>query len=309
MGNVIFIMRIIQSFWSKPFLSHLNENTLADRSNGGYKSSIQFWMSFIYSFLTIRRFYPEIELFTDTFGKKILIDNFKLPYNNINTCLDDIDNYDPGLWAIGKIYTYSLQNRPFLHIDNDVFIWKKFDENWLQFPLLAQSEEGREAEDYHKICKMVQKKLFYVPHFMNRYINNKGLINNISAYNAGVLGGNNMPFFRKYCDHAFKLVDKNLKYLNKIDKGLFNIFYEQSLFYCLAIEENIKVEPLLTQEAIFNNYKSVIEFDLIPQRWYIHTVGDTKKYDIINEQIYIRLYKDFPEFFARILNFFNNAKL
>ena len=40
--------------------------------------------------------------------------------------LDELNDYPIELWAIGKLYAYGLQNEPFLHVDNDTFIWSRF---------------------------------------------------------------------------------------------------------------------------------------------------------------------------------------
>ena len=295
-------MKIIQSFWTKPFNSTKDNSSLSDRSIGGYNDIQSFLRAISYSCLTLSKYY-EVELVTDSLGKEILIDILNLPYSNCRVDLDKLNNYDSSLWALGKIYTYSIQDRPFLHIDNDVFIWKKFPKSFLDSRLIAQSQEGNDAEHYQKICQQLIRGKFIWPKEMEKYMKNLGSINGVSAYNAGVIGGNDLDFFKNYTNLAFKLINDNQDKLSQIDRGIFNIFFEQSLFYSLAHYKAIKVETLFNNIIVDNNSAFVpVEFDMVPKEWYIHTIGVTKKYDTVSEQIFLRLKYEYPETFPKIQN-------
>lgn len=86
-------MKIIQTFWSKP-LFHSNQNVCQNRYQGGWLNYRYFLLSMAYSCLTISRYYPHLELYTDTFGKSLFKDILQLPYYRYHTILDDLSEVD-----------------------------------------------------------------------------------------------------------------------------------------------------------------------------------------------------------------------
>ena len=124
-------MKIVQSFWSKPHSDALI-NVWESRSHGGWLDDKYHYMSWALSSYQLRKYYDEVELVTDAAGKELLIDILNLPYTNVVVKLDEINDYDRDLWALGKVYTYSLQQSPFLHVDGDIFIWKPFEKKLLE---------------------------------------------------------------------------------------------------------------------------------------------------------------------------------
>ncbi len=106
-------MKIIQSFWSKPSYKKKNVK-LHDRNNGGWTDKKYNYFSWALSCLQFRKYYDDVELITDEIGYNILIEKLKLPYTKVDVCLDKINHYHEDLWALGKIYAYSIQNTPFI---------------------------------------------------------------------------------------------------------------------------------------------------------------------------------------------------
>ena len=123
-------MKIIQSFWSG------KNNDIRD--NRGWLSYEYHWLGWILSCNQIRKFYDEVELYTDSFGYEVLIEKLQLPYTKVHVVLDEMNEYPKDLWAIAKIKAYQLQDKPFLHVDGDVFIWEKFDEELLKQDIIVQ---------------------------------------------------------------------------------------------------------------------------------------------------------------------------
>ena len=99
-------MKIIQSYWSKPY------RRVNNGFYGGWYSKIFHYMSCAISCLKLSEFYP-VELVTDKKGKRLLIDKLGLPYTSASDDLEYID-YPEDLWAAGKIVAYSKQNEPFI---------------------------------------------------------------------------------------------------------------------------------------------------------------------------------------------------
>lgn len=81
-------------------------------------------MGWTLSSLTLRKYYEYVELYTDTHGFDVLIKQLQLPYSKAKVVFDDRTRYPKGLWALPKIKTYSLQEKPFIHVDGNIFIWE-----------------------------------------------------------------------------------------------------------------------------------------------------------------------------------------
>ena len=148
-------MNIIQSIWS------CGKTNLQTHKAG--------WLSFEYnlmsvslSCLQINKFYDNIILYSDDAYAKVLIDILKLPYSEVKSELDCLNEYDEKLWALPKIYTYSKQTKPFLHIDCDIFIWEKFKDEFMQKELLTQNIEIS-TEYYENIMKNLEENLCFFP--------------------------------------------------------------------------------------------------------------------------------------------------
>ncbi|SIQ80825.1 hypothetical protein SAMN05880574_12631 [Chryseobacterium sp. RU37D] len=284
--------KIVQSFWSKPFLE------AAKKNKNLWLNKEMFFISNALSVLKLKEFYSNVELVTDHYGKRILIDILKLPYDSVDLSLNDIDNYRHELWAVGKIKAYSIQNEPFLHIDNDVFLWKAFEESFLTNPLFCQNFENN-VEYYSKITEEIKENAFKIPKEMTPYIENKANLNGYEGINAGIIGGNDLDFFKKYCQLAFNIIDKNYNKLDNLSSiNPFNVFFEQALFHSLSIHDNVHVEKLFPPTD--KSFIELVRIENIPSSFYIHPVAVWKKSIHINEYIYITLKESYPEYFERI---------
>jgi hypothetical protein len=118
-------IRSIQSFWS------CNQTNLLS-TNAGWLAPEYNLMGWTLSCLQLKQYFNEVVLYTDSIAARMLIDYLKLPYNEVICTMDALNHYNPELWALPKIYTYSVQQQPFLHVDGDVFIWERFDNDLLQ---------------------------------------------------------------------------------------------------------------------------------------------------------------------------------
>ena len=59
------------------------------------------------------------------------------PMDSLNIVASDFHQQG----ALGKLIAYSIQDGPFVHIDNDVFLWKPLPQELLQAPVFAQCPE------------------------------------------------------------------------------------------------------------------------------------------------------------------------
>lgn len=294
-------MKIVHSLWSKPLIQQL----LSKKSVGGWPSASFFYMSWALSCLKCRQFYDKVELVTDRKGYSLLIEKLRLPYTDVRVVLDDLNDYHTDLWALGKIYAYSIQEEGFIHVDSDVYIWRKFNANLEQADLIAQHKE--DAYNHNdKFWEDVAINFSFIPEEIVQY---RKKYRKITEVNAGILGGNDLTFLKRYTQRAFEFVDKNHRYVDQLKhKGMFNTIYEQYLLYCMAFENHQKISYLFNHK-ISQDFIGMADFSELPNRQsFIHAVGIYKRSFAIAEQLAHRLWYEFPEVYKRIIQL-NGQKL
>lgn len=284
-------MKIIQSFWSGK-INHITEN------NFGWVSSKYNLLSWILSVNQLRKYYEDVELYTDALGAEILIDRLKLPYTKVHVVLNELDGYHRDLWAISKIKTYSLQNEPFLHVDGDAFIWSAFPDDLMRAQLITQNLEVT-TDYYKKMWVNIESHLDYIPDVLETYKNTRDGF----ACNMGIVGGVDIDFYKDYTAEAFKFVDENTSAWDKIDNNNFNIFFEQLLFYELAKKQNKQVDYLFDEIPDDNKYVGFGDFDKVPkEKTFLHLLGNYKKDVFTTRTMESYVLKYYPEYYERLLN-------
>ncbi|RPG31578.1 MAG: hypothetical protein CBB72_012030 [Muricauda sp. TMED12] len=259
-------------------------------------------MSWTFSCLQLRKFYDDVELVTDDFGYNLLIENLELPYTNVHVVLDCLNEYHSDLWALGKLYTYGLQDKPFIHVDGDVFIWDRFPDIIETAELCCQNYEVGEPGYLH-VYNFIQNYFNYIPNFLVKKENDQ-----ISSINAGIIGGTNISFFKEYVAQAFEFVNRNLDKMNGLDIGAYNMFYEQYLFFCLAIQKQSKIHYLIDdRKKLLDQF---VNFLGVPMHTnYIHTIGGFKKRF---ETCYLLEYTfkmSYPEQYYRLIDLLKQQKI
>lgn len=289
-------MKIVQSFWTKPGLKKDNFNS-SDRNNGGWVDKKYNYMSWALSCLQFTKYYKDVELVTDKDGYELLINRLGLPYSKVSVVLDDLNEYHPDLWALGKVYAYGLQDSPFIHADGDIFIYEKFGDHFESSPLLAQNiEEG--FNFYNEVFKHIQGNFSYMPAVLFDSIQRN---NYIISVNAGIIGGTDVEFFKDFTKSAFEFVDRNVEHIAKVNTGMFNTIFEQFLFHALAEAKQKEVNYFVT--SINHAFDGLAEFTGTPGRIkYVHTVGVYKKIKHVADLLACRLLNDYPDFYYRIIN-------
>jgi len=290
-------MRFLQTFWTGTSA----ENPIGIKA--GWLSSEYHWMSWALSCLQAKNIFGEINLVTDKKGKEVLIDQLQLPYTTVSIDLEQkLDHYHPALFALAKIYTYSIQTEPFLHLDSDVFIWHKPDDSFLRAPLMAQNID-KNLGLYPETLNEINKHFTYIPSvFLKENYERK----DIYASNAGLLGGSDLTFIKEYCRQAFDFIDRNKNDLGKLKVNSLNFIIEQYLFYQLADKANVPISHLngIVDVPIFKDY---IKFDDFPHVQMAHPVGGFKKYRHVCDHVAKKLRKDYPEYYYRIINMVRNS--
>jgi hypothetical protein len=169
--DILDLMRVVYSHWSAPrFMSVDHRVILA------------------VSVLLARQHYDQIEMVTDDQGAR-LFERMQLPFTSVRTDLEGFD-VTPKAWAAGKMKAYSIQQEPFIHIDQDVFLFKALPEHVVAAPVFAQSFEPRPLYDWSLDVTPSQHRarLTTPDHAWD-------------CYNVGIIGGHDVEFL---CDYATK---------------------------------------------------------------------------------------------------------
>ncbi|MFN4147361.1 MAG: DUF6734 family protein [Runella sp.] len=283
-------MKIIQSFWTGLNFSHNIGEKMSLK--GSWISSEYHWISWALSCLRLRSYYPNVELITDEVGYEILIKKLNLPYSSVQVRLDEINELAKHLWVLSKIYTYSLQKNSFLHVDSDVFIWKKFPKYFENTPLIVQNIEVN-WEAYKETFRNIEKKHPIIVEMMKLKYNNY-------AYNAGVIGGSNINLFQEYSQTLLSICSQYYKDLKHVP--YINMFLEQKYLYQIADKKNTKAITVIKKVIKDPTYKGFACFEGVPyQTKFIHALGDYKKNKDTCRHLARRLRQDYPTYYQRII--------
>jgi hypothetical protein len=112
------IEKAVQTFW-------INDEK---HLHGGWLNTKFHLLGWGLSALSFSKFFQNLELITDALGKDILIDQLQLPYTSVSLAQENFQPANDKIWVLRKIYSYSLQNEPFLHVDGDAFLFSPFDD-------------------------------------------------------------------------------------------------------------------------------------------------------------------------------------
>ena len=224
---------IYYSWWTNP---------ADNRHDFNFKNKIKLVKIFEQSVCLVKKAYPnsEVTLITDTEG----YDFFK-DYNIFHTiipALDDLSLDYKSIWALGKIKAYKFaaeKGRPFIHLDSDFFISKKFKDDFINSEVFAQSiDEPYHTENYlnaaSEFFELVKKKPSFILKDLTIEVNGK---KRNSIYNMGVFGGQNVSLIKEYSSEVIDMV------LNK----------ENSEYFCTE-DKNIFVKACVTEQYSFGSF-------------------------------------------------------
>ena len=81
--------------------------------NFGWVAPEYHLMSWALSCLQLHKTYNKVELYANSSAAKLLIDTLELPYSSVHVTHDSLKLVNENLWALPKIFTYSLQKGSF----------------------------------------------------------------------------------------------------------------------------------------------------------------------------------------------------
>lgn len=292
-------MRFVQTFYGDP------SKDIFTNGFGWVRPEFNL-MSWALSCLQLRRYYSEVELYTDDRIAKIFTEDLKLPYTSVHTVFNDFDKIDDRLWALPKIYTYSLQDAPFLHVDGDVFLFEGLPKELLKGELIAQNKEVATMY-YTSTQEQLMKEFSYFPDCVRKAFYAKELIEGL---NAGILGGRDIEFFHEYTKEAYSYILNNKEHLKAIDADKFNVFFEQHLFYDLAKGNGKEIRYLFNDIIKDRGYLYLGNFHEVPlSKKYLHLLGHYKTDERTCVQMANKLRELYPDYFYRVVELFKRRGL
>ncbi|XLS28751.1 DUF6734 family protein [Flavobacteriaceae bacterium M23B6Z8] len=289
-------MKIVHSYWSKP--TRESKDDSEEKVFGGWRSKKFMYMSWAFSCLQARKSHGDIMLVTDKSGVDLLINKLKLPYTSVKEELDIYNTYDKRFWAVGKLHAYKIQEKPFIHIDNDVFIGDRFPDRLVNAGLVGQHLEYDIGQYQVGFVDMLQKKCS-IPEVL---LEDQRIHGRIKAINAGIFGGNNLSFIKNYVEKAFNFINDNLdRFGTSVAGSSHAIIYEQYLFSALARSENIPVSYYYNDEEA--EAIDISDFyNMYTSKKYVHFIGNAKFFWECCRNLEHHLVQEYPDMFEHINN-------
>jgi hypothetical protein len=268
------IKKAIYSNWSKP-----NDSNFA-----GFNNDEAFADSLHLSVLCAKKWFEEVELITDTKGKK-LIDKYKIPFDNVVVCLDDYNHIRAEHWSIGKMVACCMQKSPFMHIDNDVFWFKKPQERLLRADCSFQNYENA---DYFGYKYQRPPAIETCPIKEIDYTETKAL-------NCGIIGFNKLDVLPEWMELALRYIewfDNNTKLRDWCK--LAPIMFEQYHIYQLVKKNNYDISVISYDYAtsVIDTRKKMINDSLAEEYGYTHLISGIKREKHVEEKVKARLIRE-----------------
>jgi len=266
----------------------------------GFSTYPDFLYTTALAVLCASRHFKEVEMVTNDWA----IDVFQkigLPVTSYSNKLNEMKDVSRFFWAYGKLLAYCEQKVPFVHIDNDVFLWDKLPKRILKAELCFQSHEpfDQKGYGYYDLLK---------PCWNEQPVRPQKIVDNEVtdfAYNCGICGGHRLEFFEEWreCSATYIFAEANQenfyrKYANLMIHQ--NLFHEQYFAACLIKMHKIR------------GYVTVIDPNVleIPEKLkYTHLWGTTKKDFSMMRRVNMRLQIEDPELHGRITRFAKKNKL
>jgi hypothetical protein len=218
-------MRAVWSYWSKP-----------NRVHRHWRDERSHLLSWALSVETARKHYPECALVTDSDGARLLVKELGLPFTDVSTALDALDDVPTSWWAMGKLWAYRAQRAPFVHLDSDVYLWSRLPDALERAPVLAQSPEGvGEMGGVYQPARLrsvLRARGGWVPAEWDHYLAHGGA----HAANCGIVGGNDVELLRHYASVAIEVALHRLNHAAWADERMdHNPLVEQYLL-CACVD-------------------------------------------------------------------------
>jgi hypothetical protein len=241
---------------------------------------------------------------TDRPGKKLLVDTLGLEFGCVSDELDNLRGADPDWWALGKLLAYSIQDRPFIHIDTDVFLWKPLLPDLVDAPVLAQCPEyfHRNADrGIREISDAFTDSSTRLPVEWEWAASREDTF--VREENCGIVGGCRHDFLRHYARAAADLV------LNPANAVAWqavqyksNMALEQFfLSACVDFHRHHPASPFrgVRVDYLFPTWEQAVNPNCATRAGFTHLLGDSKSSAIVAQRLEARVSREDWAFYQR----------
>lgn len=270
------IERAVYSLWTTPMEGqHVGFNTEEALINC-FKLSLHY----------TKQWFKEVHLVTDVKGKE-LVEKHGLKFDNINTDLEEVmKGVYKNHWSLGKIYACKIQDKPFMHIDIDVILFKPLPESFLKAEAGFQNYEGENYSFiYLNLIQHCKENIDKVP---------KWFIPKFSAYNCGLISFNKLDILKEWWESSLnhvKLLDDTKYTFTKTDAPP-SLLYEQVFIYYLCKHYKYNVKTLLDYGDANERKLDHIPETLAKRLGYTHLMAASKRLPEVEKKVKARLAKE-----------------
>ncbi len=244
--------------------------------------------------------FKEVHFVSSDWGINLL-EPLGLPVTKYTRTLNKMKDVSKFFWAYGKLIAYAEQKKPFVHIDNDVFLWDPLPDRILNAELCFQSHEPFEKPGYGWYNQL-KKPWNEAPVRPQKILDNE--ITDF-AYNCGICGGHNLDIFKEWidCSSQYIFAPENQKVFFEDFVNLIihqNLFHEQYFIASLIKSHDLrgKVEVIAPDVT-----------DIPSLLKYTHLWGTTKQQYSMMRRVNMRLQIENPALHKRIKNFCEKNKI
>ena len=242
------------------------------------------------------RHFKEVQFISSDWGIDV-IKQLGLPITSYSNKLNELKTIPREFWAYGKILAYNEQTQPFVHLDNDVFLWDPLPDRILKARLCFQSKEPFALpgyEWYNSLRKCWNK----APSRPQSIVDNPVFDH---AYNCGICGGHDLEFFKEWMENskAYIFAPENQEHFFKKYKKIIihqNLWHEQ--YFATSL---IKKHDLRKQVRVL--LKDPMDLQSQTDCSYTHIWGNTKQSPGDMALVQIRILEKDTELFMRVRNF------
>jgi hypothetical protein len=293
-------MRAVWSFWSKPFQGYMGLT---------WHEPLHHLLAWGLSLRLARRHYPETMLVTDNAGAALLIDQLGLSFTHVSTDLERIRKVDSGWWTMGKLMAYSLQDRPFVHLDTDVFLWKPLPRHLTEAPVFSQCPEEHHPVD--EWCGARDLENAFARHGLAlpaewQWVRASDT-HDARQENCGILGGTHVDFLRYYANSVMSLLTSPLNapvWADIPEKAGFNPVIEQ--FTLSAFVRYHRAHPQSPYRDVdighlFPSFMDAYNSNVAARLGFTHLLGPSKKDPYIAGRLEQRVRREDPKYYRHCL--------
>jgi len=252
----------VQTFWLKE----------VDDSWQFWRSKQNLMVSCSLSYYLLKKHFKTVNLVCNEFGKDFMTKELGLQFDQIDIIPFEETELNEFVWSIFKLYSYSIQNKPFVHIDTDFFMFQKPPKEYLEAEVFAQN-----IEINHPIYDTIRTKAIALGLKLPEHIiaSQKPAV----ALNVGIVGGHNLKFFKEFYILAKKILEENSTLLERHAEELyfFYLFLEQHILFEALNKQEIEIRTLI-KPSFKVAYDHITSFKSGEnKRPFVHLMGNFKE--------------------------------